>query len=377
MENMKRVMMVAAWQLGGSHEYLDGVSEYIESSPTMRLQLSTLEMLPSISKWEIGGLITSIPVGSVDYIRACPFPVVSMSSLPELNLPYVDADPDAIGALAADYFLGLGHTQFSVFYYSESMAHRLRVAGFINRLHEKGVQSVGEYVMKPGELESPKGQGKIMTWLRTRAKPSALFCTDDWTGSHVLPLLKEAGFCVPEDISVLGCEDERIFCEHAHPTLSSIRLPYKKAGYEAARLLDQLMQGKSPAQTQLFFPPEQVTVRMSTSTLATSDPRLRKAFGFIQGHSMENITVGQIAQHAGVSVRDLQRRFKKELGRSPKQELHLVRVGRVKELLRKTDFTLPEIAEKTGFVSECWMGTLFRELAGCSPGAYRKKHRMR
>ncbi len=374
---MKKVMVVQTWRMGASHALLDGISEFFETRKDTSIMTTEQNQLSFIAEWEIDGLITSINKKNIDRIGTCPFPVISTAGVPELNLPYVDADPDAIGVMAADYFLGLGHTQFAVAYKTMGSAHERRAAGFVNRLTAKGVRSVAEFSRKLGDLNDPECQERILAWIRSLKKPVALFCTYDFLGGTIISLLEEVGVFAPEDISVLGCEDDRIICEHVQPTLSSIRLPYKKIGYEAARLLDQLMRGQEPPESRILLPPDQVTVRMSTNTLATPDDQLRKAFGFIQKNATENISVEQIAQHAGMSVREMQRRFKASLGRSPKQELHLVRIDHVKRLLRGTDQTLSKIAEQSGFTSEYWMGSVFKTMTGRSPGAYRTKHRLR
>ncbi len=373
----KKVVISGIWSLASSHEVREGVSEYIETCDDIALIVSGSDTLSEIKDWEIDGLIVSVAKEQAGLFDASPFPVVSVVGDPDLDLPYVDADPEACGALAADYLLGLGHTHFAAICRPFAGSHRARSAGFARRLMTRNVQFEGEYFLEPGELESPERWKNMASWVQALEKPAAIFCTDDCVGSQILSLMSENGIYAPEDISVLGCENEPVFCNHVHPTLSSIQLPYKKNGFEAIRLLDQLMQGKSPKNKQLLFPPENVVVRMSTNTLATKDDRLRKAFSYIQQHALENITISQVAQHAGVSTRDLQRRFQAKLGRSPKQELLLVRMNRVKELLRKTDLSLPEIAEKTGFISECWMGTLFTKTVGYPPGLYRKKNRLR
>jgi len=369
--------MVAPWHLGTAHAQRDGVSEYLETSKDVLLQVTHAEQLSSIPDWEVDGLIAPIEEKNAATFLKAPFPVVGTSADPGLDIPFVDADPEACGVMAADYFLGLGHTQFATIYSSTTATHLLRARGFVNHLNAKGIQSVGELFLEHGELGCPEGEDRFLAWLRTLGKPTALFCTNDLLGVQILSLMGTADFFAPEDVSVLGCENECVLCEHVHPTLSSIQLPYKKIGFEAARMLDQLMQGKNPKHTHLLFPPERVVVRVSTSTLATPDPKLRKAFVYIQNHFDQPITVEQMATAAGISVRDLQRRFKTELGRSPKQELHLVRIKRVKELLRRTDLILSDIAEQTGFSSEYWMGAVFKNITGNSPGVYRKKRRLR
>jgi len=368
---------MAPWHLGTAHAQRDGVLEYIGSFKNIVLQVCGADQFSSIPDWDIDGLIAPIDESNAALFSKAPFPVVSTSANPGFDIPFADTDPEMCGRMAADYFLGLGHTQLATICSSDAASQLLRVRGFVDHLEAKGIQPAGELLLEDGELGLPSGGGRFLAWLRALKKPTAIFCTHDQPAGQVLSLIDSTDLFAPEDVSVLGCENERTFCEHVHPTLSSIQLPYKKAGFEAARMLDQLMQGKTPQNRAFLFPPERVAVRVSTSTLATSDPKLRKAFVYIQNHFTQPITVEQIAKTAGISVRDLQRRFKTELGRSPKQELHLVRIKQIKELLRRTDLTLSHIAEQTGFSSEYWMGTVFKNITGNSPGIYRKKHRLR
>lgn len=377
MKPKRRVAVLSTWHLGTSHRLLDGIYEYIEENRDIQLQFAHKGMVSDAVKWDTDGMIAPIYEDAVEKATSAVFPVVSTCGSPRQPLPFVDVDPEACGAMAADHFLGMGHTQFMTVCRPMSVCHRLRAEGFVKRVEAQGIRSVGEHILKMDERSTPEEDEKIVEWLGSLDKPLALFCSDDNTAGQIISLAEQAGCSLPEEISVMGCEDEYMVCEHVHPTLSSIHVPYKRIGYEAMRLLDQLMKGKEPANTQLFLAPEQVTVRMSTNILATPDVRLRKAFSYIHKNFAEKITIGQIAEEAGVSVRDLQRRFKAALGRSPLQELHLVRIKRVKELLRKTQLTLSEIAERTGFESEYWMGSLFKNITGSSPGTYRKKHRLR
>lgn len=373
----KRIMLALPWQLNSSHQVLEGVSQYVEAKPGLALQMTLIDSLQNVRDWEIEGLIAAIDEKREADIADARFPVVSTNAGPDLALPSVDAQPEACGALAAEHLLDMGHTYFATACLPLTAVHSLRTKGYEERLEKAGFPCVAQWEVKERHLDLTDEGEKAANWLLSLPKPCALFCTDDRTAAEMLYLAERAGIPGPPELCVMGCGDEPAICRHTHPPLSSIRLPYRQIGFEAARMVDQLIH-QTPLDTlHIQLPPEQVTIRMSTNVLATEDPQLRKSFAYIQDHFAEEISVDQIAQAAGASIRTLQRRFKSTLGRTVKQELNAVRIEEVKRLLRRTDLTLTEIAEQTGFCSEYWMGYVFKNQTGLPPGAYRKQYRLR
>ncbi len=212
---------------------------------------------------------------------------------------------------------------------------------------------------------------KLLSWIRSGDLPAAVFYSDDNIARHLLRALREAGLHVPDDVSVLGCEDDLKTCKGVFPSLSSVHLPYHQAGFEAARMLDAKLSGKPVKNKQVFLPPESITERMSTSLIATPDAQLRRAIEFIRRHACENITAAQAARHAGLTPRTLQSRFHAKIGHGPSQEIQRVRLAKAKEMLRHTPLSLDEIADATGYHSGHYLSKIFKRKMGQTARKYR------
>ena len=164
-------------------------------------------------------------------------------------------------------------------------------------------------------------------------------------------------------------------CDLACPPLSSIRVAAEAAGYEAARLLDRLLDGAPPPATPLQFPPLGVVTRRSTNVYAVNDDDLAAALRFIRGNAFRPIGVEDVVRAACVSRSTLERRFRAVLGRSPLDEILRVRVERVRQLLLETDWPMPRVAREAGFRDGRHLAEVFHTCIGDTPTAYRRRFR--
>ncbi len=373
----KEILVVMSWQVELSHTIHQGICDYARLHPDWETLLIPIGDLKhsNIAHWNSSGMIA--PLGGDRYknLADAKFPIVSTlagKSVPK-KFPQVDEDHLKSGALAADHLQSLGHEHFACIH-PVFPAHPSRAKGFLRRLQENGQDASVLEIQQHGFAGEEE---RVTQWLHDLPKPVALFVTEDMTARSILKLCLDTRLAVPDDVAILGCENNRSLCEGITPAISSIQLPYYRIGYEAAQMLDQKMQGKKIKSTQLLFPPERVVTRASTDILASPDPHLRRAIRYIRDHVDEKIEVHDIAANAGLSLRVLQNRFRDELKRTPMEEIQHAKVERVKELLFSTALTLDEIAEHTGFSSAYYLGRIFKRYAKITPGQYRKHHCLR
>ncbi len=180
---------------------------------------------------------------------------------------------------------------------------------------------------------------------------------------------------VPDEVAILGVDNDGQVCGSANPPLSSIALATERGGYEAAALLDTLMHGRRPQCNTLIVHPTHVVERQSTDTLAVADPAVARALRFIRDNANKDIRVADLPPVSGVSRRALQDRFKHCLGRTPMEEIHRSRVGRIARLLVETNMSVGEIAAISGFDHDAHVGRFFSRHTGVTPLEYRRKHR--
>jgi LacI family transcriptional regulator len=195
---------------------------------------------------------------------------------------------------------------------------------------------------------------------------------NDVRGQQILDACNRVELAVPEEVAVIGVDNDELLCELCNPPLSSVIPNPECIGYKAAELLDRLMAGKKPEPDPLRIAPLGIATRQSTDVLAIDDPEVAVAVKFIREHACEGARVNSILAHVPLSRSILERRFRKYLGHSPQQMLRGTQLERVKQLLIKTDLPLSKIAELAGFKHTEYMCVAFKRQVGRSPGAFRR-----
>lgn len=372
----KRIFIIQTWNTELSHDICRGVYQYALQRPDWWCNSIGQHELLNALKWErTHGLIVSTPseeqtAALKTYQKPC---VLTGLSDTLDHISQVDADHAATGRNAADYLCKQGYEHFGVIML-QIPAQQQRGRGFQEELKKRG-HTADPFVLPC--LPNDESRGELTEWLLARPQPCALFCTADLLGRFVIALCRDSGLLVPDDIAVLGCENDSLVCEGIRPSLSSVRLSYVKMGFEAARLLDQRMKKPSSRPVRVLSQPSGVKVRQSTGHIALNDDAVRKAVHYIRRHAHEHLSVEQVAHHAGLSLRQMQRRFKPAVGHTAAREIQIVRVEQVKELLSSTDLSLASIARQTGYANEFYLGRNFKKIAGLSPSTYRRRYLLR
>jgi LacI family transcriptional regulator len=220
-------------------------------------------------------------------------------------------------------------------------------------------------------------QRALARWLTQLPRPVGILACNDDQGLQVLNACRRAGVLVPEDAAVIGIENDPIVCNLATPALTSIDVNPQGVGYEAAALLDRLMQGRPAKDVPTsFFEQCRVVTRQSTDVCAVSDPEVVKAVRFIRAHACEGIRIEDVLAEVCLSRSMLERRFKQVLGRTAKAEILAVQMERARQLLIETDWPLETVAQKCGIGTGKYFSDLFALKVGVRPAAYRRQHRM-
>ncbi|OAI39489.1 XylR family transcriptional regulator [Planctomycetaceae bacterium SCGC AG-212-D15] len=306
-------------------------------------------------------------------------PVVDLNDVYEgLGLPYIGSDDHAIGRVAAEHLLERGFRRFAFCGFTEHAWSRRRGAGFTAAIADAGELSPAYESPWGGPAAHPweKEQKVIGDWLAHLPRPVGVLACNDMRGQHVLDACQRVGLAVPEEVAVIGVDDDVLLCELCDPPLSSVVPNPERIGYEAAALLDRLMAGEKSADldnAERFIEPLGVTPRQSTDVLAIDDPHVAAAVRFIREHACSGATVGDVLTHVPLSRTILERRFRKYLGRSPQAEIRSVQLKRVKQLLAETDLRLERIAELAGYEHPEYLSVVFKRETGETPGEYRRQ----
>lgn len=359
---------------------LQGASRYALEKGSWQLFASSLFMLnrtPSWSEVHLDGLIIQLNEGPwVTEILRAGYPAINISEVFDVpELPRVSVDSELAGRLAAEHFLERGFTQFA-FVGSPALYARKRLAGFEARVAQEGFTVLcsepvgGELVRNRPDLFA-----RLTQWVQSLPTPIGIFAANDIHALDVLEACSIAGISVPEQAAVLGMDNDELACQISHLRLSSIQNPAERIGYEAARMLDTLMEGGAAPSAPVYIQPTHIVTRPSTDILAIDDPDVSKAMQFIRLHESDLISVEDVLEHVPLSRRNLERRFRKLLGRSPLDEIRRIHIEQAKRLLVETDLQMPQVASKSGFGDATYLGIVFRRHVGMSPTHYRRRYR--
>jgi LacI family transcriptional regulator len=337
--------------------------------------------------WDGDGIIARIENATIERaVVASGLPVVDVSAARLLrNVPWVETQDRGIADLASAHFRergfrhfafsGLGRFNWSIWRCGH-FRDAVEAAGYSCDVHETGGHRNGAHAAsdRDGGEESWEAQIRsLVAWVRQLPKPVGVFACYDIRGLQVLEACRRAGIRVPDEVAVLGVDNDRLLCDLAEPPLSSVIPDTRRTGYQAAELLDRMMNGERVPGEAVLVPPIGIATRKSTDVLATGDPLLQRAVRFLREHAFEGIAIKDLLDEVPVSRRSLEARFKRVLGRSPHEELVRLRVERVKELLRETDLPIKAIARRVGTPHVEYVSVMFRRETGESPGAYRRR----
>jgi LacI family transcriptional regulator len=314
-------------------------------------------------------------------VKACrdlKLPLVDLNDTPPFpGVPKIRPDNVALGHMGAEHFIERGHRSFAFCGFKNDGWACERRDGFIEALRLAGHRGEVFDVEYPGDVTpfwDAKQTATLAAWLRGLPRPTAVMACNDLRALQVMAAADAAGLRVPEEIAVLGVNNDTIRCELALPPLSSVATDAFQSGYQAAELLAQLMRGGKPASLEQRIEPRGVVVRPSTDILAIKDRNVAAALSHIREHACRGLAVTDLLRHAAASRSQLERKFRRLLGRTPQAEIRRVQLAKVRQLLLETDFPLKRIAELTGFEHVEYMCVVYKRLTGESPGSFRRRH---
>ena len=379
--------------LKGHLDVFKGVLQYMHLHGPWRLYRMEgrpgEQKLRDLKRWGCTGIITGpCQLSEAALIAKTRIPIVVFEPPPEMRVrshPLAScscmiADSYAMGEKAARFFLERRYKHFAFVgegherYWSQE-----RGQGFKDTVVEAGAECVMYPRLKAKEqhdwaIEQPRMQA----WLKALPKPVAIFVAMDGRGSQVLDACMAANITVPDDVAVLGVDDDPYICEATFPTLSSIQTNGQQNGYLMAELLDQLMRGKRLEKQIFSVSPTRIVLRRSTDATAIEDKQIARALEFIwseAGH--HSIQVPDVVKLIGSSRRFAEIRFKSVVGRTIMNEIKRVKLERVCSLLAETNMPIGEIAEMCGFTRESHLAFLFRKSFNTTMSNYRKLSRHR
>jgi LacI family transcriptional regulator len=331
-----------------------------------------------LESWRGHGILARVnDLRTAEIIRKSRIPAVDLRfAVPDLELPAVGIDNTTIVRRGLDHFLDRGFTRFAFCGFPRGYFRWMDVRGdlFIRLVAEHGFACE---LFTGKKQRSPRwgweqDQEQLTRWVKGLAKPIAVMACNDDRGLQLLDACRRAQVRVPDDVSVLGVDNDEFMCGLATPPMSSIDINLDGIGHRAAELLDGLMRGRKPPAEPILLPAGEVVARKSTDALAIEDAELSAAIRYLREHACQRIRMRDVTRATGMERRTLERKMKALCGRSPKEELLRVQIDEVKRLLTSTQLSIKQIAGRTGFGSTRYLSNVFRRRVGVAPGQFRR-----
>jgi LacI family transcriptional regulator len=338
-----------------------------------------------IKRWKGDGLL--VRVGSqplADVVRRLGIPTVNLrSAVPDLPMPCVAVDDEVVADHAARHLLERGLREFAFVGRSVGANPSLdrRREAFARRIRSERDGTFNCHLYVPpagGSRESWEAeQDHLAKWLGKLPKPIGVMACNDERGLQVLDAARRCGCAVPDEVAVIGVDNDPCLCELSIPPLTSVDINAEAIGYEAAALLDRMMSGEPTPAKQVWLPPRGVVTRRSTDVVASEDEDVRRAIRFIREHACRGLQTGDVLMHLGVSRSLLQQRMKQLTGRTIHGEIQHARLKRAQDLLVGSELTIKQVARESGFASVQYMTRVFHDVIGETPAKYRNTRTVR
>ncbi len=377
----KRVALLIETSNAYSRKLLHGIWKWCRENDTWVIHLSEQgranQPPPWLATWKGHGIIARIETSAIEKaVRATGLPVVNVSAAGLAgDVPTIVSDSSALMRMAIEHLTERGFKNLA-FCGDARLPWSNKHQGNFKRLATSLGFEAHLFPSHPDDFGNWNLEWrKLVGWVKALPKPAGVVACYDIRGQNVLDACREAGIEVPGDIAVIGQHNDELLCELCLPPLSSVMPDAVTAGWQAAAMLDRLMRGQSPREQLVEIQPIGVATRQSTDVLALEDIRLARAVRFIRENACRPVGVPDVMRVAGISRTLLERHFKKQLGRSPYNEIMRVRMQRAVELLATSELSVAQIAEMTGFQSQAHFSTTVTQQTGKSPRAHRTRNR--
>jgi LacI family transcriptional regulator len=378
MGRLKRVAVFIESSRSSGRDLLRGIARYsrLHGPWAFHWEPRGLEEgMPSLGSWSPDGVIARDSDLEPLMKYRVPLVIVGHSRDYVPGVANIITDSETIGALGAQHLMECGFCNFAFCGFDDKPWSLARSYYFCQTVEKAGLAAF-VYESPPG-LTACSWQREVShlsAWLKSLPQPVGLMACNDDRAHQVAEACKIARLRVPEDVAIIGADNDELVCGLASPPLSSIAINFEQAGFEAAGHLDRLLNGERTECHTISVLPTHIVPRHSTDILALEDEKVVLALRFIRENRREPIQVSDVAKAVCLSRRVLEKKFRAVLGRSVMREIRRVRTDDIARLLVEESLSILQIALRTGFGGVEHFARYFRNEKGMSPLAYRKRH---
>lgn len=361
------VGLVVDWSGTYGRGVLRGTLSYAKSHPHWVVRATNWGRIHDANPatWDVAGYILQTFEPDVQKMVAdAGRPTVSVSNfLYNQPFPVVVPDDAAVGKMAAEYLLRRGFRHLAFYGMMDIEFSDIRQAAF------------GKAAVAGGAQYYACDHSHLVPWLSGLPRPAGVFCCNDHYAHEVLQVCARRGIRVPDDVAVLGVDDDELLNAMCSPSMSSVVIPSDRVGYEAAGMLDRMLDGETDARAPRLAPLGVVT-RDSTDIVAVDDKELAQVLSFIRTNAGEPLQVPDVLEAVQMSRRSLERMFRERLGTTLLAEIQRAHTEKAKQILISSDTPLRNVARLSGFTCATRLGIVFDKVVGMPPSEYRKRYRV-
>ncbi len=334
------------------------------------------ELLELLRALKPSGLITEWLPNITDAMLQLNLPtVIADTDFSYPGVVSIDVDDRAVGAAAVEAFQQAGFQSFACLGNGTPYSGQ-RIDGFLQAANSPvsvHIDTVFEDARYSEHFVKP--DAALRSWLESLPKPVGIFAVHDPLGRFLCSSCQQLGIAVPEQVAVIGANNDELVCGLSYPMLSSVAIPWDAIGALVGELMQRLLAGGKAPAVPVLVPPGGVVMRHSANYLAVDDPQLRRAMSYLSERLQDGISVGQMCNELRLARRSLERKFKEFYHCTPWEMLCRLRVARAKKLLAQTNHPIGRISELCGFNDAERMAVVFKRVTGESPSSFRRSGR--
>lgn len=375
----RHVALLVETSLASGRDILCGIARYVREHEPWALYHEPRSLEESVPRWlrswKGDGIIARIQNPSIAAaVKATGLPVVDvLGVVPAEKFPLVHVDDRAVATAAVEHLRERGFRNFAYFGIERENWSECRRDSFAEAVEASGGKAAVYELPRAAADSWETIEDDLAAWIRELPKPVGVMVCSDQRGPLVLEACRRAGCEVPDEVAVVGVDNDVPLCQVCHPPLSSVQPGHDQVGYEAAALLERFMNRGGNPKAPILVAPQAVITRQSSDVLAIEDRPIAAALRLIRESAGQGIRVESLARQVGLSRSVFQRRFRAVLKRSVHQEILNARLKRAQALLAETDLSLAEIAERTGFKHQEYLGAVFKGRVGTTPALFRRR----
>ncbi len=376
---MKRVVLLIETSRNFGRQLITGIARYSRLHGPWSFYKEPIDLkssVPKLTSWKPDGIIMRDTLITEELLKLKKPTILAIhSSKYPQDFPVIKTDSKAIAKMASDHFIEKGFRNFAFCGFDAYDWSVDRGKYFYEFNKASGFDTYMYSAPKiKRQIDWDKEQRHVSEWINSLPKPVGMFVSNDDRGQHILEVCKLNNLKVPEEVAVVGVDNDLIVCETGDPPLTSIALNVESAGYEAASLMDKMISGKSGKGKQINVSPSHIIQRQSSDVLAVNDPEVSKAISYIRHNARNKIIVSDVVQVTSLSRRTLEKRFKESIRRTIYGEIRRVRIELISKMLIETDLSISEIAATFNFTDMEHISRYFKIEKRVGLREYRKQY---